>query len=231
MSKSKKNNKKINIAIDGHSSCGKSTVAKQLAKYFSYIYIDTGAMYRAVCLYCLENHIIDDGKIYHDLLNNHLKNINIEFNYNAKKNICETFLNGINVENKIRGLLVSENVSKISKIKEVRNKLILIQKKSGINKGVVMDGRDIGTIVFPDAEIKFFITASLEERAKRRAKELKNISFEQIINNIKKRDFHDTNREENPLKIADGAIIIDNTFLSINQQFEIILSHCKNVFT
>ena len=107
----------------------------------------------------------------------------------------------------------------------------MIQKKSGINKGVVMDGRDIGTIVFPDAEIKFFITASLEERAKRRAKELKNISFEQIINNIKKRDFHDTNREENPLKIADGAIIIDNTFLSINQQFEIILSHCKNVFT
>jgi len=231
MSKSKINNKKINIAIDGHSSCGKSTVAKQLAKYFSYLYIDTGAMYRAVCLYCLENHIIDDGKINYDLLNNHLKNINIEFNYNAKKNICETFLNGINVENKIRGLLVSENVSKISKIKEVRNKLILIQKKSGVNKGVVMDGRDIGTIVFPDAEIKFFITASLEERAKRRAKELKNISFEQIINNIKERDFHDTNREENPLKIADGAIIIDNTFLSINQQFEIILSHCKNVFT
>ena len=230
MSKSKKNNKKINIAIDGHSSCGKSTVAKQLAKYFSYMYIDTGAMYRAVCLYCLENYIIEDGKIHHDLLNNHLKNINIEFNYNAEKNICETYLNGINVENKIRGLLVSENVSKISKIKEVRNKLILIQKKSGINKGVVMDGRDIGTIVFPDAEIKFFITASLEERAKRRAKELKNISFKQIINNIKERDFHDTNREENPLKIAEGAIIIDNTFLNINQQFEIILSHCKNVF-
>jgi len=230
MSKSKKNNKKINIAIDGHSSCGKSTVAKQLAKYFSYMYIDTGAMYRAVCLYCLENYIIEDGKIHHDLLNNHLKNINIKFNYNAEKNICETYLNGINVENKIRGLLVSENVSKISKIKEVRNKLILIQKKSGINKGVVMDGRDIGTIVFPDAEIKFFITASLEERAKRRAKELKNISFKQIINNIKERDFHDTNREENPLKIAEGAIIIDNTFLNINQQFEIILSHCKNVF-
>ena len=229
MSKSKKNNKKINIAIDGHSSCGKSTVAKQLAKYFSYMYIDTGAMYRAVCLYCLENYIIEDGKIHHDLLNNHLKNINIKFNYNAEKNICETYLNGINVENKIRGLLVSENVSKISKIKEVRNKLILIQKKSGINKGVVMDGRDIGTIVFPDAEIKFFITASLEERAKRRAKELKNISFKQIINNIKERDFHDTNREENPLKIAEGAIIIDNTFLNINQQFEIILSHCKNV--
>ena len=219
--------KKIIIAIDGHSSCGKSTIVKQLAQYFSYIYIDTGAMYRAVCLYCLQEEIMLDGLIDEKRLLRELDQIEVSFQYNMDKNVSETYLNGINVEQEIRGLWVSENVSKISKIKAVREKMVSIQRAIGHQRGVVMDGRDIGTVVFPDAELKFFITASLEERARRRHAELDGVSLEEIINNLGDRDFDDSTRTENPLKQAEDSIIIDNTKLSIDEQFKLILNYCE----
>ena len=219
--------KKINIAIDGHSSCGKSTIAKQLSKHFNYIYVDSGAMYRAVCLYALQNNIISDGKIDVNLLLKSLDKINVSFYFNEETSTSETYLNGVNVESEIRGFWVSENVSAISKIKEVRHKMIHIQQKIGENKGVVMDGRDIGSVVFPNAELKLFITATADERARRRALELKDVNIEDIKENLRNRDFEDTNRSENPLLLMDDAIEIDNTNLSLEQQFELILSYCK----
>ena len=219
--------KKINIAIDGHSSCGKSTIAKQLAQYFSYNYIDTGAMYRAVCLHYLQNDIMLDGEIDEKRLLRELNQIEVSFKYNIYRNASETFLNGINVEKDIRSLWVSKNVSKISKIKAVREKMVSIQQAIGRNKGVVMDGRDIGTVVFPDAELKFFVTASLEERARRRHLELEGISLENVIKNLDDRDFDDSTRAENPLKQAEDAIVIDNTKLSMDEQFKLILHYCE----
>ena len=219
--------KKINIAIDGHSSCGKSTIAKQLAQHFSYIYIDTGAMYRAVCLYCLQEGIMLDGLIDEDRLLRELNQIEISFQYNSDKNVSETYLNGVNVEQDIRGLWVSDNVSKVSKLKAVREKMVAIQQAIGEEKGVVMDGRDIGTVVFPDAELKLFVTASLEERARRRHAELEGVALEDVINNLGDRDFDDSTREENPLKQAVDAIVIDNTNLSREEQFTLILKHCQ----
>jgi cytidylate kinase len=219
--------KKINIAIDGHSSCGKSTLAKQLSKHFTYIYVDTGAMYRAVCLYALKNDIMKDGIIDEVALIDSLDNINVSFNYNDEKSISETFLNGVNVENEIRSLWISENVSKISKLKEVRQKMVAIQQAIGGNKGVVMDGRDIGSVVFPNAELKLFITASVDERARRRSLELKDASLEDIKKNLQSRDHDDSTREENPLLIMDDAIQIDNTNLSIEEQFNLALSYCQ----
>tara|TARA_B100000900_G_C20515858_1_gene690028 strand:- start:362 stop:1036 length:675 start_codon:yes stop_codon:yes gene_type:complete len=219
--------KKINIAIDGYSSCGKSTISKQLAQHFSYVYIDTGAMYRAVCLYCLQKKIMLDGVIDEVRLLRKLNQIEVSFQHNSHKNVSETYLNGVNVEQDIRGLWVSENVSKVSKIKAVREKMVSIQQSIGEYKGVVMDGRDIGTIVFPDAELKFFITASLEERARRRHLELEGISLQDIIKNLDDRDFDDTTRTENPLKQAKDAIVIDNTKLSMDEQFKLILQYCE----
>lgn len=219
--------KKINIAIDGHSSCGKSTLAKQLSKHFAYIYVDTGAMYRAVCLYALKNDIMKDGIIDEAALIDSLDNINVSFNYNDEGSISETFLNGVNVENEIRSLWISENVSKISKLKEVRRKMVAIQQAIGGNKGVVMDGRDIGSVVFPNAELKLFITASVDERARRRSLELKDASLEDIKKNLQSRDYDDSTREENPLVIMDDAIQIDNTNLSIEEQFNLALSYCQ----
>ena len=219
--------KKINIAIDGHSSCGKSTLAKQLAKYFNYIYVDTGAMYRAVCLFALRNGIIKDGVINDSLLIDNLEEINVSFSYNDKTFVSETILNGENVEDEIRSLWVSENVSKISKVKAVRNKMITIQKLIGKNKGVVMDGRDIGSVVFPDAELKFFITATLDERARRRSKELEGALIDDIKNNLLQRDLDDSTRKENPLIKLDEAIEIDNTNLTIEEQFKLVLSICN----
>ena len=219
--------KKINIAIDGHSSCGKSTLAKQLSKHYAYIYVDTGAMYRAVCLYALKNDIMKDGIIDEAALIDCLDNINVSFNYNDERSISETFLNGVNVENEIRSLWISENVSEISKLKEVRQKMIAIQQAIGENKGVVMDGRDIGSVVFPNAELKLFITASVDERARRRSLELKDASLEDIKKNIQSRDYDDSTREENPLVIMDDAIQIDNTNLSIEEQFNLALSYCQ----
>ena len=219
--------KKINIAIDGHSSCGKSTLAKQLSKHYVYTYIDTGAMYRAVCLYALKNDIMKDGIINKPALIDSLENISVSFNYNDESSISETFLNGINVENEIRSLWISENVSKISKLKEVRLKMVAIQKEIGKNKGVVMDGRDIGSAVFPNAELKLFITASIDERVRRRSLELKDASIEDIKNNLLSRDYDDSTRDENPLIIMDDAIKIDNTNLSIEEQFNLALSYCE----
>ena len=218
--------KKINIAIDGHSSCGKSTIAKQLSKHFNYVYVDSGAMYRAVCLYALQNNIICNGEIDLSLLLKSLDKINVSFNFNEETSSSETYLNGKNVEHEIRGFWVSENVSIISKVKQVRQKMISIQQKIGENKGVVMDGRDIGSVVFPDAELKLFITATADERARRRALELRDVNLEDIKENLKSRDFEDTNRSENPLLLMDDAIEIDNTNLSLEQQFEMILSYC-----
>ena len=219
--------KKINIAIDGHSSCGKSTLAKQLSKHYAYIYVDTGAMYRAVCLYALKNDIMKDGIIDETLLIDSLDNINVSFNYNDDRSISETFLNSVNVENEIRSLWISKNVSKISKLKEVRQKMVAIQQAIGENKGVVMDGRDIGSVVFPNAELKLFITASVDERARRRSLELKDASLEDIKKNLQSRDYDDSTREENPLVIMDDAIQIDNTNLSIDEQFDLALSYCQ----
>lgn len=221
--------KKINIAIDGHSSCGKSTIAKQLANHFGYVYIDTGAMYRAVCLFCLQNNILVNNEINIEKLKDSLASINISFSYNFELKKAETLLNNINVENEIRSLWVSENVSKISKIKAVREKLIKIQKKIGESKGVVMDGRDIGSVVFPDAELKLFITASLKERTLRRSAQMKDVSIEEIEQNLSQRDFDDSNREENPLIQAKDAILIDNTKLSKEEQFQLILKHCNKL--
>ena len=219
--------KKINIAIDGHSSCGKSTLAKQLSKHYEYIYVDTGAMYRAVCLYALKNDIMKDGIIDESALIDSLNRIDVSFNYNDERSISETFLNGVNVENEIRSLWISENVSKISKLKEVREKMVAIQQAIGENKGVVMDGRDIGSVVFPNAELKLFITASVDERARRRSLELKDASLEDIKKNLQSRDHDDSTRKENPLIIMDDAIKIDNTNLSIEEQFNLALSYCQ----
>jgi cytidylate kinase len=221
--------KKINIAIDGHSSCGKSTIAKQLAHHFSYVYIDTGAMYRSVCLYCLQNDILVNGRLDNEKLIESLDHIDISFSYNFELKKAETLLNNVNVENEIRSLWVSENVSKISKLKDVRAKLIKIQKNIGKSKGVVMDGRDIGSVVFPDAEIKLFITASLKERTSRRFSDLENVSMEEIERNLAQRDYDDSNREENPLVQTQDAILIDNTNLGKEEQLELILEHCNKV--
>ena len=224
-------NSKINIAIDGHSSCGKSTIAKQLANYLGYIYIDTGAMYRAICLYALRNTIISEGIIDEKKLLEKLDEVTVSFEYDKEKNQCQTFLDGQNVENEIRGLWVSENVSKISKIKAVRQKMISIQREIGKNKGVVMDGRDIGSVVFPDAELKLFVTASVEERARRRALELKDVSFEDVLNNLKERDNDDSTRKENPLIISENAVVIDNTNMSKEEQFETVLKSYQNIIS
>jgi cytidylate kinase len=221
--------KKINIAIDGHSSCGKSTIAKQLANHFSYVYIDTGAMYRSVCLYCLQNDILANGNLDSQKLIASLDHIDISFSYNFEIKKAETLLNNVNVENEIRSLWVSENVSKISKLKYVRAKLIKIQKNIGKSKGVVMDGRDIGSVVFPDAEIKLFITASLKERTIRRFSDLENVSMEEIERNLAQRDYDDSNREENPLVQTQDAIFIDNTNLGKKEQLDLILEHCNKV--
>ena len=213
---------KFNIAIDGYSSCGKSTIAKSIAKKYAMRYIDTGAMYRAITLYCLRNGIIKDKLVNHKKLLNLLDHLSINFKFNTITNDSETILNSENVEGLIRGLEVSDNVSIIAQIKQVREKLILLQQKIGLNKNVVMDGRDIGTIVFPDAKLKLFVTARAEIRAKRRYNELIskgcNVSFSSILNNINIRDQHDINRKINPLVAAKDAVLIDNSDLSIKDQ-------------
>jgi cytidylate kinase len=216
--------KKIIIAIDGYSSCGKSTVAKQLANYLNYIYIDTGAMYRAVTLYCLRKGIIGKNKMDKNAVIDALKDIHVTFHYNPATGKSETILNGENVEQEIRNIEVSNYVSEVAKIKEVRKKMVEIQREMGKHKGLVMDGRDIGSVVFPDAELKLFMTADKQVRAKRRYDELKlkgeQVSLDDIIKNIEKRDFEDVNRAENPLIQAPDAIVIDNTHLTPEEQFE-----------
>ena len=211
--------KKMIIAIDGYSSCGKSTLAKDLAKLLSYAYVDTGAMYRAVALYFMEN-----STNTHDsaLIDKALDTIDIRFQLNALSGVSEVYLNGRNVEKEIRMMPVADNVSRVSAIREVRRKMVSLQKEMGKDKGIVMDGRDIGTAVFPEADLKLFMTADAEIRIVRRYSELKNkgieISLDEIRENIKKRDFEDTTRKESPLTMAEDAVIIDNTHLTREDQ-------------
>lgn len=220
--------RKITIAIDGHSSTGKSTMAKQLAKELGYIYVDTGAMYRAITLYALQKGYIGPNVDGLDLLIPELPLIHLEFKYNAALGYSEMYLNKVNVENKIRTLEVSRYVSQVSVIKEVRHKLVALQKEMGAKKGLVMDGRDIGTVVFPEAELKIFMTASPEIRATRRYKELlkrgADIHFEEVLENVQQRDYLDSNRKVSPLKKAEDAVVIDNSSMSPEQQFQKALS-------
>ena len=224
----------FNIAIDGHSSCGKSTIAKSIAQKYGMRYIDTGAMYRAITLYFMRNNIINNKQVDFVLLTDSLDKITINFQFNTELKKSETFLNNENVESIIRGFEVSDNVSIIAQIKEVREKLILLQKAIGKSKNVVMDGRDIGTKVFPDARLKLFVTAKAEIRAQRRFDELKvkgeRVTFDEILQNLNERDEHDTNREINPLLQAEDAILIDNSALSIQDQNDLIdnLINTKN---
>ncbi len=220
---------KINIAIDGHSSCGKSTIAKAIAGQFSMRYIDTGAMYRAITLYCIKNEIIQDKNVNQQKLIACLDAISVSFSFNAEKQLSETILNGRNVELAIREHRVSKLVSIISQIKEVRDKLVVLQRKIGEDKAVVMDGRDIGTKVFPNAELKFFISAKVEIRAQRRFDESRNkaVSFQQVLENLKERDEKDSNRAINPLKIAKDAIVIDNSEKTEQDQNELIFKIVK----
>ena len=205
--------KMINVAIDGTSSSGKSTMAKALAKSVGYTYIDTGAMYRSVALFCLRHGLITDGKVDVERLFSMLPDINISFKIEDGKQI--TYLNGENVENEIRGLEVSNNVSLVAAIAEVRHAMVRLQQEMGKNKGVVMDGRDIGTVVLPDAEIKLYVTTSPEIRAKRRFDEMRakgdtSVTLDDIIANVKMRDHLDTTRKESPLRKADDAVEVDS---------------------
>ncbi len=223
--------KKITIAIDGFSSTGKSTVAKQLAKELGYVYVDSGAMYRAVTYFAMQNNFINTGGFDKNALIENLSNIQISFKYNDALGFAEVYLNGENIETAIRTLEVSQFVSQVAEVSEVRKLLVKQQQAMGLEKGVVMDGRDIGTVVFPDAELKIFMTASAETRAKRRYDELikkgENVSYEDILENVKSRDFIDTNREDSPLLKAGDAIEIDNSNLSKEEQFELLLELCR----
>ena len=216
----------FNIAIDGHSSCGKSTIAKAVASKYGMRYIDTGAMYRSVTLYCMRNKIITDKEVDLSKLVAELDNITINFAFNAVTKKSETILNGENIEQIIRGFEVSDNVSIIAQIQQVREKLIALQQEIGKGKNVVMDGRDIGTKVFPDARLKLFVTASSEIRAQRRYDELvkkeEGITYKEVLGNLIQRDSHDMNREINPLVQAKDAILIDNSELSIKKQNDLI---------
>lgn len=219
--------KKITIAIDGYSSTGKSTVAKQLANHLGYVYVDTGAMYRAVALYAMQEGYISADHFDKKQLIESLSNVELEFKYQEKENKAHIFLNGNDVEEAIRGLSVSDFVSQIATVPEVRQKLVAQQQQMGEKKGVVMDGRDIGTVVFPNAELKIFMTASAQVRAQRRYDELlskgDNVEYNDVLNNIESRDHIDTTRSDSPLRMADDAIEVDNSSLNPDEQFQIIL--------
>ena len=220
--------KQIIIAIDGYSSTGKSTVAKQLAKRLNYIYVDTGAMYRAVTLYAMQKGYISASQFDKEALICDLDTVIVNFEINSEIAIGETMLNGVNVEKDIRSLDVANYVSQIAAIPEVRRKLVDLQQQMGENKGIVMDGRDIGTVVFPDAELKLFMTATAKDRAERRYKELlesgEEVSYEDVLKNVVDRDHLDSTRKDSPLKKADDAITIDNSNLTLEDQFDQILA-------
>ena len=226
------NMKKITIAIDGFSSCGKSTMAKDLAREVGYIYIDSGAMYRAVTLYSIENGIFDGDIIDTEKLKKEIGNIHISFRLN-KEGRPETYLNDVNVEDKIRSMSVSSKVSPISALDFVRKEMVAQQQSMGAKKGIVMDGRDIGTTVFPNAELKIFVTATPEIRARRRYDELKakgqEASFDEILENVKQRDYIDQHRDVSPLRKADDALLLDNTNLTIAQQKEWLFDQFNKV--
>ncbi len=219
--------KKITIAIDGFSSCGKSTMAKDLAKEIGYIYIDSGAMYRAVTLYCIKNGLFSDDEINIPELESHIKDIHITFKLDEKTQLPRTYLNGEDVEEEIRTMEVSSKVSPVSAIGFVRSALVSLQQEMGKEKGIVMDGRDIGTTVFPEAELKIYVTASPDIRALRRYDELQakgqEVKFEEILQNVKERDYIDQNRTVSPLKRAKDALLLDNSLLTIEEQKEWLL--------
>ncbi|OAD44665.1 (d)CMP kinase [Polaribacter atrinae] len=217
-------NKKIIIAIDGFSSTGKSTIAKLLAKKYNYIYVDTGAMYRAVTLFAMNNNFVSKNHLDEKSLILNLKHISLTFQFNKDLGFAEMFLNATNVEKEIRTLEVSQLVSKVSAISEVRKKLVAEQQLMGKNSGIVMDGRDIGTVVFPNAELKLFMTASADKRATRRYKELidrgDKVDFKDILFNVEERDRIDSTRKDSPLMKAEDAIEFDNSDMGITEQFE-----------
>ena len=225
--------KKITIAIDGFSSCGKSTMAKDLAKEIGYIYIDSGAMYRAVTLYSIENGLFCGDEMNVETLKSQINHIHITFRMDPETGRPITYLNGTNVENKIRTMEVSSKVSPISTLDFVREALVAQQQAMGREKGIVMDGRDIGTTVFPDAELKIFVTASAEVRAQRRYDELQakgeEADFDSILENVKQRDYIDQNREVSPLRKAEDALTLDNTNLTIEEQRDWLLDHYNQV--
>ena len=225
--------KKLIIAIDGYSSCGKSTFAKLLAKRLAYAYIDTGAMYRAVTLYCLRHNLIDNGIVNIPELKNNLDQIKVYFMLNPETQHNDIWLNGENVEQEIRLLAVSNNVSPVAAVAEVRHRLVALQQEMGKSKGIVMDGRDIGTVVFPNAELKIFMTAQPDVRAQRRFDELttkgEKISYEEIRANIIERDRYDETREESPLRKADDAIVLDNSFMTREEQLKWVLRRIAEI--
>jgi cytidylate kinase len=224
---------KITIAIDGFSSTGKSTIAKALANKLGYIYVDTGAMYRAVTFYAMNNNLVSSDHFDWEALETKLSSISLMFKFNSDLGFAEMYLNGVHIEKEIRSLEVSQLVSKVSALSSVRKKLVLEQQEMGKNKGVVMDGRDIGTVVFPDAELKIFMTASADTRAKRRYKELiakgDTVSFEEILHNVVERDHLDSTRKDSPLIKAEDAIEIDNSNLGLKEQFDKIYALVESV--
>ena len=225
--------KKITIAIDGFSSTGKSTLAKQLAKELEYVYVDTGAMYRAVAYFAMQHNLIGADFFKKEALIEALVDIKLEFRFNSDLGFAEMHLNGENVERQIRTIEVSNFVSQVATVSEVRAKLVEQQQEMGTNKAIVMDGRDIGTVVFPNAELKIFMTASAETRAQRRFDELQqkgdNVSYEEVLKNVVDRDYMDTHRKDSPLVIADDAIEIDNSYLNKEEQFAVVLELVNDV--
>lgn len=223
--------KKITIAIDGFSSTGKSTLAKELAKHLGYVYVDTGAMYRAVAFFAMQKGFIRKDFFDKDSLIKSLPDIKLVFKFNSDLGFAEMYLNGINIEKEIRTIEVSNFVSLVAEISEVRSKLVEQQQEMGKNKGIVMDGRDIGTIVFPDADLKIFMTASPMTRAERRFKELQkkgdNVTFDQVLKNVEERDYIDTHRDDSPLVKASDAIEFDNSNVTKQEQFEKVLKLVK----
>lgn len=225
--------KKIIIAIDGFSSTGKSTLAKQLAKHLGYVYVDTGAMYRAVTLFAMQNNCIGIEFLDKDKLVDSLPSIKLNFKFNSELGFAEMYLNDINVETEIRTLEVSSFVSTVAAISEVRSKLVEQQQEMGKEKGIVMDGRDIGTVVFPNAELKIFMTAGADTRAQRRFDELQakgdSVSYEEVLKNVVERDYIDTHRDDSPLIMADDAIEVDNSYLDRKEQFDAVLELVNEV--
>lgn len=224
---------KITIAIDGFSSTGKSTLAKQLAQHLGYVYVDTGAMYRAVTYDAMQNNCIASDYLNKEGLLERLPIVKLHFEFNAQLGFAEMYLNGVNVEKEIRTLEVSSFVSKIAEVSEVRAKLVEQQQEMGKEKGIVMDGRDIGTVVFPHAELKIFMTASSETRAQRRFDELEakgdSVSYDEVLKNVQERDYIDTHRDDSPLVKAEDAIEIDNSYLTREEQFQAVLELVEEV--
>lgn len=225
--------RKITIAIDGHSSCGKSTMAKDLARELEYVYVDTGAMYRAVTLYCIQNGLIEGDKVDVEALRSQMDKVKISFLFNQETGRPDTYLNGVRVEDTIRTMEVSSKVSYIAVIDFVRSAMVAQQQEMGKDGGIVMDGRDIGTTVFPNAELKIFVTASAEVRAQRRYDELtakgEKCNYEEILKNVQERDYIDSHREVSPLRQADDAVVLDNSNMTIPEQKAWLITKANEV--